>query len=185
MDVDDLLRRVGEVQASPTSNTLLDRLKSINDALGGSGLSQYVDGLEALVTSTNSLITTMNTYVDGLEGLLTSAQSVARLLSATGTSGDATNVKASAATLYGIKGYNASSSVRYLKLYNSASAPTAGVGTPRHTFALPPLSGFAFDFPQGIAYSAGLGFTLVTTSPDAGAVGVTAADIVGLNIEYT
>lgn len=127
----------------------------------------------------------LDVSVDGIETLLTAAQSVARLLSAAGTSGDATLVKNSATTLYGIKGYNAASSVRYLKLYNSASAPTAGAGTPKHTFALPPLSGFAFDFPQGVAYATGLGFTLVTTSPDNGSVSVTAADIVGLNIEYT
>lgn len=137
-----------------------------------------MDGVEGLLTSGNALVTTNNT-------LLTAAASVGRLVSAAGSSGDATNVKASAATLYGIKGYNAASSVRYLKLYNSASAPTAGAGTPKHTFALPPLSGFAFDFPQGVAYGTGLGFTLVTTSPDNGSVSVTAADIVGLNIEYT
>lgn len=127
----------------------------------------------------------LDVSVDGIETLLTAAQSVTRLVSAAGASGDATNVKNAAGTLYGIKGYNAVASVRYLKLYNSASAPTAGSGTPRVTLALPPAVGFAFDWPQGLAFSTGIGFTLVTGSADNSSVSVTAADIVALNIEYT
>ena len=130
-------------------------------------------------------IDNVNANTDTLETLLAAAQSVARLVSATGTSGDVANVKASAATLYGIKGYNAATSIRYLKLYNSASAPTAGAGTPRETLALPPSAGFAFDYPQGLAFATGLGYALVTGSADNNATSVTAADIVGLNIEYT
>lgn len=111
--------------------------------------------------------------------------STARLLSAAGSSGDATNVKASAGRLYAIQGYNASASVRYLKLYNSASAPTAGSGTPVKTLALPPGVGFAFDWPHGYYFSTGIGFTLVTGSADNSSTSVTAADILGLNLDYT
>jgi hypothetical protein len=111
--------------------------------------------------------------------------STGRLLSAAGTSGDATNVKASAGRLYAIQGYNAAASVRYLKLYNSASAPTAGSGTPVKTLALPPSVGFAFDWPVGLTFSTGIGFTLVTGSADNSSASVTAADILGLNLDYT
>jgi hypothetical protein len=110
--------------------------------------------------------------------------STGRLLSAAGTSGDATNVKASAGRLYAIQGYNAAAAVRYLKLYNSASAPTAGSGTPVKTLALPPASGFAFDWPLGYSFSTGIGFTLVTGSADNSSTSVTAADILGLNLDY-
>lgn len=110
--------------------------------------------------------------------------STGRLLSAAGTSGDATNVKASAGRLYAIQGYNAATSVRYLKLYNSASAPTAGSGTPVKTLALPPSVGFAFDWPLGYSFSTGIGFTLVTGSADNSSTSVTAADILGLNLDY-
>ncbi len=74
--------------------------------------------------------------------------------------------------------------MRFLKLYNSASAPTAGSGTPVKTLALPPLAAFAFDWPLGLTFATGIGFTLVTTGPDNGSTSVTAADIVGLNIDY-
>jgi hypothetical protein len=110
--------------------------------------------------------------------------STARLLSASGSSGDATNVKNSAGRLYAIQGYNASSSVRYLKLYNTSSAPTAGSGTPVKTLALPPSCGFAFDWPLGLTFSTGIGFTLVTGVADNNSSSVTAGDILGLNLDY-
>lgn len=110
--------------------------------------------------------------------------STARLLSAAGTSGDATNVKASAGRLYSIQGANVRTSALYMKLYNSATAPTAGAGTPVKTLYLPASSAFVFDWPLGLTFSAGIGFTIVTTGPDAGATSCTAADIVALNLDY-
>lgn len=107
-----------------------------------------------------------------------------RLLSAAGSSGDAANVKAAMTRLYSIQGYNAAAAVRYLKLYDSASAPTAGSGTPVKTLALPPSAGFAFEWPVGFQFLNGLGFTLVTGSADNSSTSVTAADIVGLNLDY-
>lgn len=87
--IDALIALVGEVQASPTSNTLLERLKSIKTALDtlhtdlATTLAGYVDGLETLLTTANTnlgtlhtdlattlagLATSLNGYVDQLEG---------------------------------------------------------------------------------------------------------------------
>jgi hypothetical protein len=110
--------------------------------------------------------------------------STARLLSAAGSSGDATNVKPSAGRLYAIQGANVNAAARYLKLYNSPSAPTAGSGTPVKTLYLPPSSAFAFDWPLGLTFSIGIGFTLVTGSADNSSTSVTAADILALNLDY-
>lgn len=107
-----------------------------------------------------------------------------RLLSASGSSGDATNVKASAGRVYAIQGANVRTSAVYLKLYNSASAPTAGSGTPVKTLYLPASSAFAFDWPLGLTFSSGIGFTLVTGSADNNSTSVTAGDILALNIDY-
>lgn len=120
----------------------------------------------------------------GASSLTGGIPSTARLLSAAGTSGDATNVKASAGRLYSIQGYNAATAVRYLKLYNAASAPTAGSGTPVKTIALPPQSAFALDWPLGLTFATGIGFTLVTGSADNSSSSVTAADILALNLDY-
>lgn len=110
--------------------------------------------------------------------------STARLLSAAGTSGDATNVKNSAGRLYAIQGANVASAARYLKLYDSASAPTAGLGTPVKTIYLPANTAFAFDWPLGLTFSSGIGYTLVTGSADNSSSSVTAGDILALNLDY-
>lgn len=107
---------------------------------------------------------------------------VHRLLSAA-ASVNATNVKAAAATVNQIIGYNASTYVRYLKLYNKASAPS-DADTPTHTIALPPSTGFALDL-GGFAFATGFGYRLTTAVADNDTGALTAGDIVGLNICYT
>lgn len=110
---------------------------------------------------------------------------VTRLLSAAGSSGDATLVKSAPGFLFHIIGRNVASATRYLKLYNSASAPTAGAGTPIITLEIPASTAFDFAFEQGMFFSAGIGFTLVTGSADNSSASVTAGDITSLNIFYT
>lgn len=120
----------------------------------------------------------------GSSALTGGIPSTARLLSAAGSSGDATNVKASAGRVYAIQGVNVNAAARYLKLYNSASAPTAGAGTPVKTLYLPPNSAFVFDWPVGLTFATGIGYTLVTGSADNSSTSVTAADILALNVDY-
>jgi hypothetical protein len=109
--------------------------------------------------------------------------STKRLLSAAAST-NADFAKASAGRLYAIQGYNASSSVRYLKLYNKASAPTVGTDTPVKTLAIPPSVGFAFDWPHGYSFATGIAFALTTGSADADTAALTAGDILGLNLDY-
>jgi hypothetical protein len=97
---------------------------------------------------------------------------------------NATSAKASAGRVYAIQGYNAATSVRYLKIYNKASAPTVGTDTPIKTLALPPSAGFAFDFPVGYYFATGIAYALTTGSADSDTGALTAADVVGLNVDY-
>lgn len=101
---------------------------------------------------------------------------------ATGT--DATNVKASAGQLFWAMVTNTNASARYIKFFNSASAPTLGSGTPVLRVLIPPnSSGYQLRCEQGLAFSTGIGYTLSTTAPDSGAVAV-AADEVIVNLGY-
>lgn len=95
---------------------------------------------------------------------------------------DATQLKATAGTLYNFCGYNAASTVRYLKLYNKA-APTSA-DTPRKVHALPPLAAFAFDYPKGMGFATAIGFRITTGSANNDANGATAADILALSADY-
>ena len=109
---------------------------------------------------------------------------ISRLLSAAGTTNPAF-VKASAGKLATITGYNAAATVRYLKLYNKATAPTVGTDTPVATIALPPQKAFWLDWGAwGLNFATGISYAITTGSADADIGACTAADIVGMNIYY-
>jgi hypothetical protein len=103
-------------------------------------------------------------------------------ISASGT--NATNVKASAGTVYSMVAMNTSASARYIHMYNSASAPTAGSGTPIKRFLVPIGGGFTWPIPpQGVAFSSGIGFTITGGVTDADTTSISASDVV-LNLDY-
>lgn len=106
-----------------------------------------------------------------------------RIVSAAATT-NATSAKAAAGVLYSVKGYNAAATVRYLKFYNKASAPTVGTDTPTHTITLPPQAGFALDWPIGRYFATGIAYAMTTGSADADTGALTAGDVLGLNVEY-
>lgn len=103
-------------------------------------------------------------------------------------SANLTNVKATPGVLYSVKGYNAASTVVYLKLYNKASTPVIATDTAllTHTIAIPPGAGFVLDWPLGRYFSTGIGYSLIGAAggADAGTTAVAAGDLLGLNLEY-
>jgi hypothetical protein len=117
----------------------------------------------------------------GLSGRTTGGLTLHRRLS-TGT--DSTNVKNAAGQLFWAFVTNTNASARYIKFYNSGSAPTLGSGTPVLSFLIPPgSSGLQITAEQGLAFSAGIGYTLSTGATDADAVAVAANEIV-VNLGY-
>ena len=111
------------------------------------------------------------------------ATTTSRIVSAAAST-NGTSAKASAGTLYAVKGYNASASARYLKFYNKASAPTVGTDTPVLTIYLPPTTAFALDWPVGRLFATGIAYALTTGSADNDTGALTAADVLALNVEY-
>lgn len=109
---------------------------------------------------------------------------VSKLASAAATT-NATSVKASAGRLYKIRGYNAAAAVRYLKIYNKASAPTVGTDVPVVTIALKATDAFDVDFVNiGQFFATGIAYALTTGAADNDTGALTAADVTGLNIWY-
>lgn len=107
---------------------------------------------------------------------------VTRLLAAAATT-NATVAKASAGKLAAVFGYNAATSVRYLKIYNKASPPAVGTDVPVFTLALPPAKDFWFDWGAwGFIFSTGIAFAITAGGGDADATACAANDVVGLNV---
>lgn len=109
---------------------------------------------------------------------------VSRLASAAAAT-NATLVKSSAGRLMHITGYNAATSVRYLKFSNLATTPVPGTSAAYLSFALAPSAAFSIDLSnKGMNFSTGIGYWLGPSSVDTDMTSVTAGDIVGLNIIY-
>lgn len=111
--------------------------------------------------------------------------SISRTLSAAST--NATSVKASAGQVYTIYAHNSNAAIRFLKLYNKASAPTVGTDTPVMTLPIPGNTagaGFVFDTGgMGVAFATGIALALTTGVADSDTGAVAANEIV-INLLY-
>ncbi len=96
---------------------------------------------------------------------------------------NATLVKAAAGQVYGMEFTNVSATTAFVKLYNSAVIPTAGVGVPVWVVAIPPGGSREINRPAGVAFSAGIGYTITRLVADADVTPTTADDITG-SINY-
>lgn len=93
---------------------------------------------------------------------------------------NATNIKASAGQVYGWCLTNAAASLRYVRLFNKASAPTVGTDTPTQTIALAASGGQVCQTTDiGIVYAAGIGYDITGANGDSDATAVTANDVTG------
>jgi hypothetical protein len=103
------------------------------------------------------------------------------------TSSTATNVKASAGQVFGWVITNTNASPRYVKFYNTSGTPTAGSGTPELRIMVPGnTSGagiVASEFTNGIAFSTGIGFTIVAGPTDGDASNISANEVI-VNVLY-
>jgi hypothetical protein len=99
---------------------------------------------------------------------------------------NSTLVKSSAGRVYKITGYNAATTLRFLKLYNKTTAPVVGTDTPVNTFALPPSKDFDIDFGIiGRSFATGIGFGLSTGVADADTGALVAGDILAMNTHFS
>lgn len=99
---------------------------------------------------------------------------------------NAVSVKASGGNLYSIVAIGLTSTVRYLKFYNKASAPTVGSDTPIMTIPVPANTqgaGIAIPFSMGVNFSSGIAIAITSGVADADTGAVGAGDVV-INLTY-
>ncbi len=91
---------------------------------------------------------------------------------------DSQVIKASAGQLYGLQLSNVAVAIRYVKLYNKATAPTSA-DVPVMVIALPASSDWPLSLPMvGVAFSAGIAFRITTGIADNDTGAATAGDVV-------
>lgn len=108
----------------------------------------------------------------------TGAASQTRFIAA--ATANPTVIKASAGRLLGYDLINNATAVRYVKLHNIATSPTAGSTAVVGIIPIGPNGGKAtVSIPGGIGFATGIAITTVTGAADADATAVGANDIVG------
>lgn len=86
---------------------------------------------------------------------------------------NATVTKGSAGTVWSIVASNINAAVRYLKVYNKATAPTVGTDTPVLVIPIPAGSCVQFDGgSNGIRFATGISWALTTGAADSDSTGV-------------
>lgn len=128
----------------------------------------------------------LNDQITGL-GPFGEADSGTRVTSVISTN-DVTGVvvKATAGLLYGIQAFNNSTTIAYLKLYNSATAPTTATTVVARYMIPGPASGgggFINPIENGKIFNVGIAYRLTTGIADSD-VGAPAANAYILNFEY-
>lgn len=137
---------------------------------------QVVNTVATTATSTNAAGTNLIGDV-GHQYRASATGAAARSHLVSGASTNATIVKASAGRLLGWSVANTTASWKYVKLHNSATAPTAGAGVVG-VIQVPPNGLAQFKLEGGIAHSTGISFTTTTGSADADATAVAAGDLI-------
>lgn len=151
-----------------STGSLSAKLRTVTSQLNT--LDGRVDGIEALIGSTNTAIAALpqnNTLAAGTTGGCTPDS---KLSAATN---NATNIKGSAGTLCSLSVFNTNDAVTkyYLKLYDKATAPTCGTDTPVQRIMVPGAAtgggGAVINLSTyGHAYTLGIGFCLVAGLAD-------------------
>jgi hypothetical protein len=155
--------------AVPVSGTVTANVGTTN----GLALDATVSGVAKDATLTGG--TAKAIPVAGTTGGATPSKTISA------ASTNATSVKGSAGTLYGIQVTNINAAVRYLKLYDKATAPTVGTDTPVKVIAIPGNAagaGAMVAFPVGVAFTLGIAFALTTGATDADTGAVAANEII-------
>lgn len=95
-------------------------------------------------------------------------------------------VKASGSNLYSIVAIGLTSTVRYLKIYSKATAPTVGTDVPLMTIPVPANTqgaGVAIPFSMGVNFPLGIGIAITSGSADNDTGAVGAGDVI-VNLTY-
>lgn len=112
-----------------------------------------------------------------------SSNSSKRLTACAGTT-NLTSAVAAPIDLYGIIVTNTAAAVKFLKIYNKASAPVLASDTPVLTICVPANSLQSIQFEQDLYLNLELAYAITGADADNDATAVTAGDLKGLNFIY-
>jgi hypothetical protein len=155
----DVAALIGEVQANPTANSLLDRVKAL---LTGTVLAAGVAIIGKVgIDQTTPGVTNAVQIVPAYKAALSSVH---------GASAATTNAQLLGSGTKMVMGVDVSNTHAtnwaFIKFFNKATTPTPGTDTPIRTIAIPPNSSRYVVNPFGRAFSAGIGIAITGAFTD-------------------
>lgn len=176
---DDLQGKIGSLtETAPASDTassgLNGRLQRVAQRLTSLialipvalGQSTMANSFRVVIASDQSAVSVTNTPVTPTTSFVNSAAST-----------NATSTKASAGTVWSIYANNLNAAVRFLKLYNKASAPTVGTDIPVMTIPIPATGMVQISLgANGLRFATGIAWALTALGTDADTTVVAAAE---------
>ena len=95
-------------------------------------------------------------------------------------------IRAQACTLYTIVMTNYAATARHVKIYDTAVAPVAGVGTPIIVLSMPSGGTIGYPLPaSGLSFANGIGMTMVQGAANNNAIGTATAPDISLTSIFT
>ena len=153
--------------------TMAEVIASRGGASVGQAMPVNVSNVPTVTTSGTSRLAP--TSADGFG-------TASKLIAAATT--NATSVRNAATILGLLTAHNVSAAVKYLKIYNKASAPTVGTDVPIHTIPIPAGGMVNFPIPAaGLRLTTGFALAITGGIADADTTAVAAGDVV-VNWEY-
>ncbi|HEX7633120.1 MAG TPA: hypothetical protein VF401_02205 [Candidatus Saccharimonadales bacterium] len=145
-------------------------------------MTSYTSGTATVTVTLKAMQASLHTYGVAAYILARSSGGLpsARIKSAAST--NATSLKVSTAGLYGLALSNDSSSKRYIKIYNKATAPTVGTDTPVFTFLIPANGTISVPMTEVAvsAFASGLGYAITGGIADSDTTAIGADEVHGI-----
>lgn len=151
------------------------------DSAGHPYLADNVDGVTVVSTNARIGVNARKYVFNGTDYDRATTPNIVIKLPSAAANTNPTLVKNAKGKLYKMRGYNASASLRYLHVYNKASAPTVGTDTPVFTITLKASDIFDIDFggDGGLHFATGISIGFSTGVADNDSGNLTAGDITG------
>lgn len=174
---------------APTSSTdavvqflaVQDYAELTAEITGGRGQTVAGQGLGVNVIGTVATFMSTNTPV-AVQAAITNNMTAHRKFSAATT--NATNVKATAGKIGNLVVTNLTTTTKFLKLYNKATAPTVGTDIPVLTYPLLPEETIdLFTSGLGLSFATGIGYAITGALADADTTAIGANEII-INMQY-
>lgn len=179
-----------QLSTAPNSSAAVIYLSSNSPGVVGLGQTTMANSLPFTLASdsTSFTVTPSSTFtvIANLNPTTTGGLSVSSVVCSNTT--NATTVKAAAGQVYKVEGFNVSTAVAFLKMYNLSTAPTAGSTTAFTIYTIPCSSqgaGLATEMTNGVAYGTGIGYTVTSSMTSSDTTALPTANAVTINVYYT